>query len=135
MKTRCPMCRTKIELGAKYCDSCYKNKIKVNKEFQHKKLKEADEKLKTSQWKATREQVIQRDNYCCRLCLINNYVETRGLQVHHIHKRVDRPDLTFNESNLVTVCRVCHEKVEKMSPKEQLELLKLDEIIEIDFSL
>lgn len=135
MKTRCPICRTKIEFGDKYCDNCYKNKILKNKETRSKNMKKADDSLKTPQWKALRNKVIKRDNNCCRLCLINDYVETRTLQVHHIHKRIDRPDLTFNEDNLVTLCKVCHEKVEKLSVTEQKKLLRIGEIEEIDFRL
>lgn len=135
MKTRCAGCRALIEYGNTYCDNCYKNKIEKNKQTQRAKLKKADDTLKTPQWKATRSRVMERDNFCCRLCLLRNYVETRTLQVHHIHKRVDRPDLTFNESNLVTLCRTCHEEVEKLPPAKQLELLKLGDIEEIEFEL
>ena len=135
MKTRCPRCRTKINYGDKYCDKCNSTKTKENKETQKRNLKLADDKLKTTMWQSLRSEVMARDNFCCRLCLINSYVETRTLQVHHIHKRINRPDLTFNESNLVTLCRVCHEKVEKMKPSEQFELLKMEGIEDLEFSL
>ena len=46
-----------------------------------------------------------------------------NLQVHHIVKRTDDIHLAYDLSNLVTVCPVCHEELEKLSPSNQMELL------------
>lgn len=123
MKTRCRNCRKLIDYGQTYCEDCL-NKItaKRNKE-KAKNTSYAEKVIKTPEWKATRRKVILRDNGCCVLCLKRKFVENRGLQVHHIYKRVERIDLAYDMNNLVTLCRKCHEEVEKLPPLKQLELL------------
>jgi RNA-directed DNA polymerase len=56
-----------------------------------------------SEWLELRQQVLERDGYCCREC-----GNAEDLDVHHIQARhnggQDEP------ANLVTLCRVCHTK-------------------------
>ena len=92
------------------------------------KNKIAESFIKSGTWRAVRAEVIRRDNGCCVLCKIKGRIQYKGLQVHHIVKRVDNLDLSFEKSNLVTVCRNCHEELEKISPKLQREILKIDDI-------
>lgn len=122
MKTRCKICRKLIEFREHYCEQCKKNYIKKSKESL--KNKDAEKSIKTSRWQSVRRQVLLRDK-CCILCFKRGYLEQRTLQVHHIIKRVD--DLTgdniYNTDNLVTLCRKCHEEVEKLSVDEQKKIL------------
>ncbi|MEG0908783.1 MAG: HNH endonuclease signature motif containing protein [Bacilli bacterium] len=124
MKTRCLQCRTKIEMGNTYCEKCSMKNRKEYKQVQQEKDKIAEDATKNSIWKAVRRRVLIRDSGCCRLCLIRGYIENRKLSVHHIVKRVENHDLMYIPSNLVTVCPVCHEELEKMSPSNQKILLK-----------
>lgn len=121
MKTRCSRCRTLIDYGNTYCDKCYSAIIKAKKDGLKNKRVEAT--TKSSRWKAVRRRILLRDK-CCVLCLKrDNYVNMKNLQVHHIVKRVDNEDLIYEPSNLVTLCRNCHEEVELLSPEKQKELL------------
>lgn len=61
------------------------------------------EYLQSPEWKALRRQVLARDNYTCRQCGYNEQLE-----VHHISY------LHFTQeplSDLVTVCRDCHQTI------------------------
>lgn len=131
MKTRCRQCRKLIEYGNTFCDDC---KSKVTKERKKGlKDKNVEATTKNSRWKALRLKIIQRDK-CCILCLRRGFIEYRTLQVHHLVKRVEDTSLIYEPSNLVTVCRECHEELEKLPLLEQKKLLG-DFDKEIDFRL
>ncbi|GAA0071677.1 hypothetical protein UT300003_32020 [Clostridium sardiniense] len=120
MKTRCRQCRKLIDFGNTFCDEC---KSKITKERKKGlKDKNVEATTKSTRWKALRSKIVQRDK-CCVLCLRRGFIEYRSLQVHHLVKRVDDNSLIYEPSNLVTVCRNCHEELEKLSLKEQKELL------------
>lgn len=125
IKTRCRNCKALIDYGNTYCLKCDEKIKKQRKTYTTEKVKEADKFIKTSTWQSLRREIIRRDRGCCVLCLIRGRIEYRQLQVHHIVKRVDDISLAYEKSNLITLCRVCHEEVEKLSPKKQKELLKI----------
>ena len=120
MKARCNNCRTKIDYGHSLCDKCKSKYIKDKK--QGLKIKDAEKHIKSSRWKKVRQQILLRDK-CCILCFRRGNFEYRQLQVHHIVKRTDDITLAYEPSNLVTLCRTCHEEVEKLPPSKQRELL------------
>ena len=63
-------------------------------------------KLPPAEYAALKQKVLERDGWQCRRCGAR-----RQLQVHHIIKRSDiRIDVSWN---LVVLCAVCHEKVER----------------------
>lgn len=125
LKTRCVKCRKSINISETYCDECkpsrYKEKKKINK------ITNIEEKgiLDSRKWRKVRKQILIRDNNCCRYCLVNGYLESRKLEVHHLLKRVDREDLMYDSSNLITLCAKHHRMLEDMPYEEQLRLLKL----------
>ena len=125
MKTRCRNCRTLIDYGKTYCSKCKEKVKKQRKQYTTEKVREADKYTKTATWQSLRKEIIMRDKGCCVLCLLRGRIEYRQLQVHHIVKRVDNLSLAYERSNLVTLCRTCHEEVEKLSPNKQRELLKI----------
>lgn len=132
MKTRCRRCRVLIDYGNTYCDKCKSATIKANKEGLKNKRVEAT--TKSGRWKAVRHKILLRDK-CCVLCFKRDkYVNIRNLQVHHIIKRVDDEALIYEPSNLVTLCRNCHEEVELLPIAQQRELLG-DYQKEIDYTL
>lgn len=62
-------------------------------------------------WKSKRakrwsQDIFKRDNYTCGLC------GKRGgdLEAHHIIRRADAPDLTYNLNNGITLCVPCHKE-------------------------
>ncbi len=48
--------------------------------------------------------VLERDQYRCQWCRTKGVV----LDMHHIEKRSQRPDLVLEPTNVVTLCRTCH---------------------------
>ncbi|RYZ75415.1 MAG: HNH endonuclease, partial [Proteobacteria bacterium] len=60
----------------------------------------------SAQYDKWRKFVFERDNYTCAVCA------QRGgkLNVHHIRRFRDYPDLRFTVSNGITLCKSCHEK-------------------------
>lgn len=126
MVTRCTKCKVKIPFGETYCEK-HKPKRQHYKNYK-KKLNIVEEdkgKMSARRWREVRAQVLTRDLGCCRMCLLNGYSETRNLEVHHLLKRVDREDLTYNINNLVTLCAKHHRQLEDLPLEEQLKLLKL----------
>lgn len=120
LKSRCNKCRKLIDYGETFCSEC---KSKVTKERKNGlKDKEAEATLKTSRWRALSKRIKQRDK-CCLVCLNRGFIEYRGLQVHHLIKRTENLELAFEPSNLVTVCRICHEELEKLPLEKQKVLL------------
>lgn len=63
----------------------------------------------SAKWAATRERILRRDHYQCRLC--RRYGRNREAQeVHHIKPVEIRPDLAFTPENLISLCHACHNK-------------------------
>ncbi len=72
-------------------------------------------------WGKIREQILLRDNHQCRICGARTQPE-RPLEVHHLtplrrflsqHTRPVALRLAHTPDNLLTLCPVCHRKVEK----------------------
>jgi hypothetical protein len=53
-------------------------------------------------WRKTRKAHIQRE-CCCQMCGLE-----RKLEVHHIKPWHLAPELRYEETNLITLCRECH---------------------------
>lgn len=130
MKTRCGNCRTLIDYGNTFCEKCKKIITKHKKQQITEKVKEADKYTKTATWQSLRKEIIIRDKGCCVLCFKRGRIEYRKLQVHHIVKRVDDITLAYERDNLVTLCRTCHEEVEKLTPRQQRKLLEKEKLEE-----
>jgi hypothetical protein len=59
-----------------------------------------------SAWKELAKAILKRDNYTCFKCGANS-----KLEVHHIKKWSRYPNLRFEPTNLITVCKKCHKKI------------------------
>ncbi len=70
------------------------------------------------EWTGMREQVLQRDRYCCRLCGSSRWVE-----VHHVrkHKRGQRHD----PARLITLCASCHQQMRNPRSAASRQLARL----------
>ncbi len=68
------------------------------------------QKLRDPRWFAKRQEVIERDDHTCRYC------EGRGddadypleLQVHHVRYRKVKEPWEYENSDLLTLCNICH---------------------------
>jgi 5-methylcytosine-specific restriction endonuclease McrA len=89
------------------CECKRKKKRDYMREYQRN---EVDNPLKTTRWsKHVRPYVLRRDNYLCQRCLHKfGEANPKELQVHHIKSRKNYPDLVFDTSNLLTVCKTCN---------------------------
>lgn len=83
---------------------------------QRKKTKE-DGFYKTYAWRVTRAQVIDRDHKECQHCAAQGGFH-KAECVHHIVPLEDAPELALDMSNLVALCRDCHERVHGREKKE-----------------
>lgn len=70
----------------------------------------------SSEWRAFRESILERDNYECQWCKEQGRVTSKYnsiLEVDHIEELKDRPDLALDPDNLRTLCKDCHNKRHK----------------------
>ena len=64
----------------------------------------------SAKWKHKRQTIMRRDGYMCREC--RKYGRVReAVEVHHIKHLEDYPELAYDDSNLVSLCRDCHRKM------------------------
>lgn len=67
------------------------------------------DRLKSSkQYKDWRRQVFERDNWTCQECGVRN----NKLHPHHIKAKSTHPELVFEVSNGITLCKDCHRKTD-----------------------
>lgn len=74
---------------------------------------QADKFRNTQAWKRTARLILERDKHCCRVCLERGFLVNRGLSVHHITPLSEDYEQRFDEQNLITLCRFCHERAER----------------------
>lgn len=70
----------------------------------------------SSEWRAFRQSILERDNYECQWCKAEGKVTTdvhSVLEVDHIEELKDRPDLALEPGNMRTLCKDCHNKRHK----------------------
>lgn len=65
--------------------------------------------INNKRWRLFRKRIILRDGGYCQRCYIKTgkYVFS-NLEVHHIIPRTTNPELAFDESNVITLCRDCN---------------------------
>ena len=56
-----------------------------------------------ARWKAVRLAAKRRDDWKCTQC-----GSREGLEVHHLIRARQEPELAFSMGNVVTLCRTCH---------------------------
>lgn len=63
-------------------------------------------------WKLKSIEIRQRDKYLCRYCLTQGKLTAHDLSVHHIVPINEDDALSFENSNLITLCNKCHDLAE-----------------------
>jgi len=87
---------------------------------------------KTYAWKKLRKEVLQEDKYECQMCKKRGYYR-RANTVHHIKPMDKYPELALStyytdengekKRNLISLCRVCHEREHEYRQPEKSEPL------------
>ncbi|MDG4850525.1 HNH endonuclease [Peribacillus frigoritolerans] len=65
----------------------------------------------TTRFRKLRKQILSRDGFQCQRCIKFNrhdHTTMENLEVHHIKSFRDFPELAYEPSNLITVCRYCN---------------------------
>lgn len=65
------------------------------------------EKFKDPRWQKRRLEIFDRDGWSCREC----GDDSSNLQIHHLHYEWGRDPWDYPDSELITLCEVCHEVV------------------------
>ena len=61
----------------------------------------------SSKWKRKRKAILKRDGYECQDC--KRYGRIReATEVHHIKHLEDAPELAYDNDNLISLCKACH---------------------------
>lgn len=71
----------------------------------------------SAEWKNWRKEVFQRDNYTCQFC----YKRGVYLEAHHIKFSDQNPELRFEISNGLTLCKKCHKDYHRIYGKITLK--------------
>lgn len=82
-----------------------------------KKYSTANDIRKTSKWHKKSLEIRERDNYLCRVCMLDKYntllkYNPNDLSVHHIIPLEVDDTKAFDNNNLITLCRYHHEMAE-----------------------
>ncbi|MFZ0444199.1 MAG: HNH endonuclease [Bacillus sp. (in: firmicutes)] len=84
-------------------------RVKAHKQRNAEKNQLSDDFYTKKKWRKFRKRILKRDQGVCLRCLIKyNVVTTESLEAHHIKSRLNYPELSFDESNVMTLCKSCN---------------------------
>ena len=121
MRRTCPTC-------GKLVDYHHKHESKRKRKWYKRKPTEQSKLRSTAEWQRKRDEIKARDHGVDQVAAHgldgSPYIETRCLQVHHIEPIEERPDLAFDNANLITVSSRTHELCERGEvPREALHTI------------
>ena len=64
-------------------------------------------------WAEKAKEIKKRSNYLCAVCRDQGRYVYDGLEVHHIEKLSERPDLLLEDANLVCLCVEHHKQADR----------------------
>ena len=82
---------------------------------------------KSREWKRKRKEILRRDNYECQRCKREGGF-SKATTVHHIKHLDKHPELALVDSNLESLCGVCH-NVEHPEKLKKIEVSKRKDVI------
>ena len=125
---RCKGRRIWVKRSCQYCGRFhsvgYECPMRPKRKKQGKR--EAEQTRSSYAWQKKREAIKKRDHYLCVYSLSQGRIVYGELEVHHITPLEERPDLAFEDGNLITLCKEVHERAERgeISREELLELVR-----------
>ena len=129
MKRVCPRCGKLVDYHHN-CAPPYKRKYNNN---------DPERKIRNGiRWQRKRNEIKKRDGGIDQIAAHGldgaPYIQTRNLQVHHIIPLEERPDLAYDDDNLITVSPRTHELAENnIISRDQLRAI-VRELNEKEFS-
>lgn len=73
---------------------------------------DADKLRNTYRWQRKREQIKADAHYLCEVCTAQGHITNQRLEVHHITKLNDAPDLLTDDANLICLCVTHHKQAD-----------------------
>lgn len=102
-----------------YCGKIHDRNYNCGKKPQRKKQGNNKDRFRWTQaWQKKREEIKQRDNYLCQVCIrklhdtFNQYTYD-DLEVHHAISLEQDFDRRLDSDNLITICENHHEMAER----------------------
>ena len=106
--------------SCKYCGRIHDVKSDCGKKppSREHKNKEIAAFRHSRQWNKKANEIKQRDNYLCQVCIRNMYGTIRqfnydDLSVHHIIPLAKNFEKRLDDTNLITLCKCHHELAER----------------------
>lgn len=104
----CQDCGRLVDMNDHDCPVKKERRNKRQREYM-KNEESTNMELTTQEWRRFRKDIILKDNGECQRCLIKFHRHTYDdLTIHHIKPRLYFPELMYDESNCVTLCRECN---------------------------
>ena len=91
------------------CGKIHEYNYKCNKGKVYKQ-NDIDKLRSTTRWTDKSKEVREASNYLCAVCLDEGIYNYKDVEVHHIEKLQQRPDLLLENDNLIALCRFHHKK-------------------------
>ena len=94
-------------------------------EKKHYKYSYKESRLRSkSAWTNKSKQIREDANYLCEVCKDKGVYNYRNVEVHHIEKLKEQPELWLDDDNLICLCKDCHRMADAgMIDKEYLKKL------------
>lgn len=106
--------------SCKYCGRVHDKKYDCGKRpaIIYKRTSLVDRFRNTSAWQQKREEIKERDNYMCQICIRNLYdtkkiMNYENISVHHAEKIEENFEKRLDNDNLLTVCEQHHKLCDK----------------------
>lgn len=67
--------------------------------------------LLDKRWLAKRQEILQRDNFCCVICRSTDQLQVHHRQYHFIERtRRYKEPWEYADHLMITLCRSCHQR-------------------------
>lgn len=67
----------------------------------------------TSKWHSKSIEIRERSHWLCAICLDEGRINHESLEVHHITKLRDNPNLLLEDTNLICLCTMHHKQADE----------------------
>ena len=121
--------------SCKYCGGIHEAGVECQKKPKIRSEDTFEQKFRWSRrWREKREQIRERDNNLCQICIRNLYGTVQqynylNLSVHHAVPLKDDYTLRLDDDNLITMCDMHHLMAERgeIPLEEILDIIKVQQ--------